>query len=240
MRALKRILFTIACLVLAPAAAHAQNYNAGRDVVCESTDGRYRECRVPFNGPADLVRQLSDARCVEGRNWGSRPGVVWVDNGCRGRFSVARQAWPTWNNSRGQREVLCESKDERYRQCNADFRGRARISRQLSDNACIEGRSWGQSQGLIWVSRGCRARFEDTGWGNRPGNSGRPDSYGESVTCYSTDNDRRSCPWNARWGRPYLVEQVSDSACVEGRTWGYDGDRLWVDRGCRGRFAARR
>lgn len=223
--------------LLAPVAASAQGYNADREVVCESSDGRYRECRVPFGGPADLVRQLSDARCIEGRNWGSRPGLVWVDNSCRGRFAVARQDWPTWGSSHGQREVVCESKDERYRQCNADFRGRARVSRQLSDSACIEGRSWGQGPGLVWVSRGCRARFEDTGWNRRPdyGNRGN----GESVTCYSTNNDRRSCPWNPRWGRPYLVEQVSNSGCVEGRSWGYAGDRIWVDRGCRGRFAPR-
>ena len=225
--------------LLAPTAALAQTYNSRGTVECESNDGRYRECRVPFGGPADLVRQLSDTRCVEGRNWGSRPGLVWVDNGCRGRFAVARNGWPTWNNYRGQREVVCESKDERYRQCNADFRGRARISRQLSDSPCIEGRSWGQAQGLIWVARGCRARFEDTGWANRPGN--RPGGgYGESVACYSTDERRRTCAWNPRWGRPYLVEQVSDSACIEGRSWGYNGNYLWVDRGCRGRFAARR
>lgn len=233
-------LMALAVLALAPAAASAQHDGSrGGSVVCESNDGRYRECRVPFGGPAELVRQMSDTRCVEGRNWGSRPGLVWVDNGCRGRFEVARYNWPTWNDYRGQRQVVCESKDERYRQCNADFYGRARIVQQLSNSACIEGRSWGQSRGLIWVSRGCRARFEDTGWNNRPNN--RPDgNYGETVTCYSTDNRRRACPWNPRWGRPYLVEQVSDSACIEGRSWGYGGDRIWVDNGCRGRFAARR
>ena len=227
------LLFLVA--LLAPAAAQAQNYDDGNDLVCESRDGRYRECRTPFGGPAVLVRQLSDTRCIEGSNWGSRPGLVWVDNGCRGRFTVSRQGWPAWGSYHGQREVVCESKDERYRQCNADFRGRARITRQLSNSACIEGRSWGQGPGLIWVARGCRARFEDTGWGNRPSGD-----YGESVTCYSTDERRRTCPWNARWGRPVLVDQVSDSACIEGRSWGYGGDRIWVDHGCRGRFAPRR
>ena len=236
---MKRFLLALPLLGLLalPMPAQAQ-YNDRDSVACESRDGRYRECRVPFGGPAELVRQLSDTRCVEGRNWGSRPGLVWVDNGCRARFAVARQGWPAWGNNRGQREIVCESRDERYRQCNADFRGRARISRQLSDSPCVEGRSWGQGNGLIWVSRGCRARFVDTGWNNRPNN--RPDSYGETVACYSTDERRRTCAWNPRWGRPVLVEQVSDSACIEGRSWGYAGDRIWVDRGCRARFGARR
>ena len=153
------LLLALLAALWTPAIARAEGYDAGRDVVCESSDGRYRECRVPFGGPANLVRQLSDTRCTEGRNWGSRPGLVWVDNGCRGRFAVARQGWPTWGSSHGQREVVCESKDERYRQCNADFRGRARISRQLSDSACIEGRSWGYGGDRIWVDRGCRGRF---------------------------------------------------------------------------------
>ena len=89
---------------------------------------------------------------------------------------------------------------------------------------------------MIWVSRGCRARFEDTGWANsddRPGDN----DYRDTITCASTDDRRRNCPWNDSWGRPRLVEQLSNSACIEGRSWGYGGDRIWVDNGCRARFA---
>lgn len=226
-------------LLLLPLAApvQAQNYDSRREINCESNDGRYRECRAGFNGPAQLVRQLSDTRCVEGRNWGSRPGLIWVDQGCRGRFAADRQDWGQWQSYRGQREISCESHDERYRQCNADFRGRARIVRQLSNSPCIEGRSWGQSPGLIWVSRGCRARFQDTGWGTRPVDG---DAYGQAITCASNDDRRRRCAWDPRWGRPVLVEQISDSRCIEGRSWGFDGQSIWVDHGCRGRFGANR
>ena len=34
-----------------------------------------------------------------------------------------------------------------------------------------------------------------------------------------------------------LVRQVSDSPCVQGRTWGYDRNRIWVRKGCEGDFA---
>ena len=33
-----------------------------------------------------------------------------------------------------------------------------------------------------------------------------------------------------------LSRQISKSACVEGRSWGVNGNRIWVDRGCRADF----
>ncbi|MBK7600121.1 MAG: DUF3011 domain-containing protein [Acidobacteria bacterium] len=33
-----------------------------------------------------------------------------------------------------------------------------------------------------------------------------------------------------------LVRQRSDAACIQGRTWGFDRRRIWVDRGCRADF----
>lgn len=206
-----------------------------RDIICSSSDRRYRECRTPYRGPARLVAQLSETRCIEGRNWGSRPGLVWVDEGCRARFSEDRGGWPTWpGGPGGQREVICQSEDMRYRQCNTGFRGPARLVRKLSDAACIEGRSWGQGPGYVWVARGCRAKFEDSGWGGGGGN------WGYSVTCSSDDGRYRTCAWIDRNGRPRLMEQLSKTACVEGRTWGYRNGQIWVDNGCRGRFGVSR
>lgn len=204
-----------------------------RSVICSSTDRQYRECRTSFQGPARLDQQISSTRCLEGRNWGSRPGLVWVDEGCRGRFMEDPRGWGDWGQASGQREIVCESLDERYRQCNSGFRGRARLSRQLSDAACIEGRSWGQGQGYVWVSRGCRARFEDTGWSERP--------TGYSLICSSGSKGQlRTCPWNPRYGRPELVENLSQTRCVEGRNWGYRNNAIWVSNYCRGRFAEER
>lgn len=65
---------------LAPA-AQAQS------VTCESRNGQFNECRLPFAEPPVLQQVLSSAACVEGQSWGSRwPGSVWVANGCRARF----------------------------------------------------------------------------------------------------------------------------------------------------------
>jgi hypothetical protein len=33
------------------------------------------------------------------------------------------------------------------------------LSRQLSDSACIQGKTWGWDRKGVWVSDGCRAEF---------------------------------------------------------------------------------
>lgn len=216
-----------------------------REIICTSSNRQYRECASPFRGPARLSQQISDTRCIEGRNWGARPGLIWVDAGCRARFVESSPNWPSWGNpGANQRQILCESKDSRYQQCNTGFRGAARLSRKLSQNACQEGRSWGQSRGTVWVSRGCRAWFEDTNWNgggndNYPGSDDYPGNSGYSITCASSDGRYRTCAWNQSYGRPRLIEQISDKRCVEGSTWGYSGGNLWVNNGCRGRFGSR-
>ncbi|MBW8366621.1 MAG: DUF3011 domain-containing protein [Arenimonas sp.] len=139
-------------------------------------------------------------------------------------------------NSGGGRAVLCESIKERYRECVTNFRSRAELSRTLSRDTCRENYSWGQRRGTVWVSRGCRAEFVESrsGWG-----PGRPENN-YNVTCSSEDNRYRTCAWQSRFGRPYLIENLSDTQCVQGRNWGYtNSNSIWVDRGCRGRFAPR-
>jgi len=62
-------------------------------VTCESQDGRDHFCQVDLGGGghASLQRQISDARCIEGRSWGSNRAGVWVKDGCRGEFSIDRR-----------------------------------------------------------------------------------------------------------------------------------------------------
>ncbi|GAB2501851.1 hypothetical protein GCM10027084_15240 [Pseudoxanthomonas sangjuensis] len=60
----------------------------GQVVRCESVDARYRHCNVPVRRGVELTRQLSKARCVEGRNWGWDRRGIWVNYGCRAEFRV--------------------------------------------------------------------------------------------------------------------------------------------------------
>jgi hypothetical protein len=202
---------------------------SGGQVTCESKDNRRRECQTGFRRGATLVQNLSGTRCVEGQNWGSGNGMVWVDRGCRGRFAEGTSGGG-WG---GGSVVTCESANGAYRECRTNFRGRATVQRNLSSTRCTENQNWGQRQGMIWVRSGCRAEFRDSGTGWGGGNS----DY--SVTCSSDDNRRRTCAYDARQGRPILLQQLSNTSCREGYSWGYAGNQVWVDRGCRGRFGPR-
>ena len=199
----------------------------GASVLCESQNNRYRECRTNFRGNAVLVENVSRTRCVEGQNWGSRDGMVWVDSGCKGRFAQG-------SNS-GNKTVRCESQNGRPRTCETGFRNNAVLSRQLSSTRCVEGQNWGQGRGSVWVNGGCRAEFTEGrgGWNPGPGNG----NY--SVTCNSANGRRSTCAWDSRQGRPMLIQQLSLIPCREGFTWGYSGNQIWTDHGCRARFGTR-
>ena len=99
---------------------------------------------------------------------------------------------------------------------------------------CIRDRNWGQGHGTVWVSGGCRADFVQGNGNWNPGNG--DSSY--SVTCSSVNNRRSTCAWTSR-NRPVLLQQLSNDSCREGTTWGYSGNQIWVDRGCRARFGVR-
>lgn len=216
--------------------------NGNRIIRCESTDNRERICNTGWRG-ATLVRQLSKTQCIEGQNWGSRNGAIWVTNGCRAEFTEGRGGG-SWGGGGGGNSnagvVRCESHDNRQRVCPTGWRS-STLVRQLSKSQCVEGRTWGSSNGNVWVSDGCRAEFtEGRGghWGGGGGNwNGGNSNY--SVTCSSDNNRQRSCAWDRRQGRPVLIEQISNTRCVEGRNWGMDGNSIWVNGGCRARFGAR-
>jgi hypothetical protein len=59
-----------------------------RLVTCESKDRARRSCGTTIEHGATLLRQLSGMPCEEGSSWGWEAERIWVDNGCRGEFSV--------------------------------------------------------------------------------------------------------------------------------------------------------
>lgn len=190
---------------------------------CESTDNRTRTCPTPWPLRSRLLRQLSDRRCIEGQTWYSGRGQVTVSGGCRAEFAAG-----AWNGV--SHEVRCESTDNRYRECPAGGFGDVRLQRQLSGTRCTRNDNWGTRGNAIWVDRGCRAIFlvATDGGGS-----------GYSVSCSSTSNRPQSCAWNAAYGRPYLLRQLSSSTCREGGNWWYQNGRIWVQQGCRALFGAR-
>jgi hypothetical protein len=131
--------------------------------------------------------------------------------------------------------IRCESQGGGTDRCEVEGGiSDARLVRQLSKAACVEGRTWGRERGFLWVAGGCRGEFSvrrgggggwgDSGWGNND----------RVFRCESHDNRYQQCASDSR-GRARLVRQLSKSPCIEGRTWGSTRGGVWVDRGCRDR-----
>lgn len=238
---------------------YGNTYGSNNGIVrCESRDGRLNRCGIG-GGDAQLVKQVSDADCVRGRTWGTDGNGLWVTEGCRGEFQVVARgsAGPMGQIFR------CESTDNRNRQCAIPARGDVRLVRQLSSSRCVEGQSWGRNGNGVWVTDGCRAEFQvmagnDRRWNkwhnNGSGNNGNDNGYGygygqgngygngygqgnqQSLTCESRENRTSHCSADIRRGAQ-LVRQLSSSACVEGRSWGWDRSGVWVSGGCRAEFS---
>jgi hypothetical protein len=157
--------------------------------------------------------------------------------------SAAAQSWG-WRDRRpyASRRVRCESSHDRSTYCPTGTYGRIRIERRLSKAPCREHITWGADSdgGGIWVAGGCRAVFVVTPWGGPGYGPGRPPGHRplETITCKSKGFKPNWCrlPY---WGRVRLERRLSDSPCVEYRTWGVDGGGIWVDRGCAGVFSIR-
>lgn len=121
--------------------------------------------------------------------------------------------------------LTCSSDDGRRHYCNVNTFGNIRLTRQISGTPCIQGQTWGYDRQGVWVDRGCRAEFF-VGTGNEGG---------QRLTC-SSDNGRRNfCNADTRGG-VQMTRQISSSPCIQGQTWGYNRNAVWVDRGCRAEF----
>jgi hypothetical protein len=111
---------------------------------------------------------------------------------------------------------------------NNDRRYNNEQSRNFSYEAIVNNRnrnSNGNVSGVRYDWKG--------GWsGNDSGDGGHGR---QSIYCASDDGRRRTCPVNTGGG-VRLVNQRSGSACVQGRTWGFNRNSIWVDRGCRADF----
>lgn len=132
---------------------------------------------------------------------------------------------------------VCKSSGYQQNYCPADTRNGVVLRRQLSNSSCISGRTWGFDRRGVWVTQGCAAEFEIVGRyppSPRPNQSG-PIVGGQIVVCRSSGYQQEYCRVDTRGG-VRLHRQTSSSACVRGRTWGFDRGGIWVDDGCQGEF----
>jgi len=205
-------------------AAGIPSLSLAQSISCESRNYKRNYCATGIQvTKAWLINQRSESRCIQGRTWGYDGGGIWVNSGCAGEFGF-----------QGRRPVgdtiVCESRDYRRNYCDAGGRvSRAWVVEQRSQSPCIQGRSWGYDGRGIWVDSGCSAAFAYQG-------GGRP-SHANRVRCESRNYERNFCAVRAQISRAWLLEQESESECIEGRTWGSRGNGIWVNQGCSGVFA---
>lgn len=125
--------------------------------------------------------------------------------------------------------ISCESRDYERSYCATDIQvNRAWLINQSSRAPCVQGRTWGYDRGGIWVNSGCAGDFGIQGSGRAPGNT---------IVCESRDYRQNFCGVHGPIGRARLIEQQSEAACIEGRTWGIRENGIWVNKGCSGVFA---
>ncbi|MEA2329259.1 MAG: hypothetical protein QOE68_4218 [Thermoanaerobaculia bacterium] len=135
--------------------------------------------------------------------------------------------------------IRCESDRGHRHECSFDGWGRVELQRQISRTDCIEGRTWGtEGRHTVWVSDGCRADFFIRR--NHDNDRDREDRHehdrrSRTIICESDYNSRHRCEVETQYG-VRLTRQISRTACILNRTWGYDSRGIWVKDGCRAEF----
>lgn len=163
-------------------------------------------------------------------------------------------------HAQGRDAVRCGSDDGRLARCQVPWRD-AELVRQESNSPCIRGQTWGVDRGGLWVDRGCRGQFVESGRGEGwRGDYGRQDDDRDGdgqgdggwrpgpdwdreirFQCQSSDRQQQFCQVDVgRHGGVHLLQQLSGSPCEEGYTWGWNRAGVWVTGGCRGLFSVDR
>jgi hypothetical protein len=132
-----------------------RGWGEGFQIYCASDDMNRAWCPADSRFGVRIVRQRSEAPCIQGQTWGFGKRGIWVDRGCRADFRVAGD----WD-ARSATLFYCASDDMRRHSCDIDTRDGVFIVRQRSEADCIYGRTWGYDRRGIWVDGGCRADFE--------------------------------------------------------------------------------
>lgn len=128
--------------------------------------------------------------------------------------------------------IRCESYGDREQRCRVRTDNRVDLTRVIGGR-CSKGRDWGFDDTQIWVSRGCRAEFgygySYGGGGGYPGND-----FAGTMNCESWQYKYQQC--NVRTNDRVQLTRKIAGKCNAGRQWGYTGDYIWVDKGCRAEF----
>lgn len=132
----------------------------------------------------------------------------------------------------GRHETLtCSSEGYALQRCASDWRD-GRLLETYSRERCERGDSWDVDRRGLWVTRGCRGRFERLD--DRDDRD--DDDRTRTLSCASEGNAYRRCPVDGRVTRVRLRQRLSVADCDYRESWGWNRDSVWVDKGCRAEF----
>lgn len=204
----------LGCLLLL-----AANSAQASTVTCESKGGAYRSCSVDTRNGVRLSRQLSSQGCWQNDTWGYDRNRIWVDRGCRAEFQVGNHNSNSSSNSDAAAAavvvglaaaaIIASNKNDDHRNDNYNNNYNDRYNDNYRND-----------------------RYND----NRYGYNGYGGDPRRTFTCESKSSRLTYCTVPTR-GHVEVYKQRSSSPCTYGRSWGLDGNRVWVDDGCRAEFA---
>jgi hypothetical protein len=225
-----RILATLTlggALLFGAAAAQAST------ITCESRNNEYQSCPVDTSQGVRLTQQLSSQGCWQNDTWGYDRNGIWVDRGCRAQFQVGKSS----SSSSGNGDALAAAavvglaaaaiiasnqNDDHHKNNNKHnnnnyYNYEDRYDRNYYDN---------------YYDRHDDRYHESTRYGYN-GYGGDPRRI---FLCESRGDHRNYCDIPKR-GHVEVFRQRSGSPCTYGRSWGVNGNSVWVDKGCRADFA---
>lgn len=136
-----------------------------------------------------------------------------------------------------QARLLCDSRNYSYQFCPVGGGVDAvTLIEQRSRSACELGVSWGWDRRGVWVDRGCEGVFDVR---IAPPPVAAPLPGGVMLSCESRNYQMEFCPLPEGVVHVQLVSQRSQAPCIEGRTWGWRANAIWVSGGCDADFQAR-
>ncbi|HYC61332.1 MAG TPA: DUF3011 domain-containing protein [Thermoanaerobaculia bacterium] len=199
-------------------------------VICQSENGKRKECKADTAAGVQIIRTLNDKPCGFGREWGYDENGVWVKKNCQAEFAVRGK------QKAMARTIECESKHGARSHCPEETQFGVAIVKQLGIGACVLGETWGFDETGVWVADNCHAQFVLGGY--RLPVDKVPETAAR-LTCESIDGGHKQCPADTSRGVG-LIQQISGADCVLNRSWGYDRNGIWVTNGCRAEFAVAR
>jgi len=200
-------------------------------ITCESRNNSYQSCPVDASGGVRLSRQLSSQGCWQNDTWGYDRNRIWVDRGCRAEFEVGGQGSnaASKNNALAAAAVVGIAAAAIIATNKHDDHHNNKHNNSYNDN-------YNNRYDTGYYDR-YYDRHDDRYYDNtRYGYNGYGGDPRRTFSCESKNDRKNYCDIPKR-GHVEIYKQRSASPCTYGRSWGVDGNSVWVKNGCRAEFA---